>query len=249
MNRNTSAFFAFTWPVAVFLVALGAAVLFAGPACGGDDLADLTARLEAQNAAAKPHDHADPAAKPYYVTHIGFRTTDFWIVSNRDYPTASDSKHYATKEEAQAECDRLNGAAAHDHADPFAAKNGTRATCGCKGDLTLCNCAVKDCACPECLAARKAAGESRCGCGNPGVCSARGCGGTQPCDDESCPRAARAEGTTRPATDGGAGWTWTNAEGGYWWRYAARPVRPTYYAPLRQAFFAPSFGGGCVGGS
>ncbi len=51
MNRKTSAFFAFTWPVAVFLVALGAAVLFAGPACGGDDLAALTKALEAQNAA------------------------------------------------------------------------------------------------------------------------------------------------------------------------------------------------------
>ncbi len=51
MSRKTSAFFAFTWPVIFFLTVLGFAVLFAGPACGGDDLAALTKALEAQNAA------------------------------------------------------------------------------------------------------------------------------------------------------------------------------------------------------
>ncbi len=189
MSRKTSAFFAFTWPVIFFLTVLGFAVLFAGPACGGDDLAALTKALEAQNAA-KPAGCTCPEC-------------NCW-----------------TGEDCGADC-------------AFGGKK------------------PKEVACPGCLAARKAAGESRCGCGNPGVCSARGCGGTQPCDDESCPRAARAEGSTRTATDGGADWTWTNAEGGYYWRYAAPPAysRPTYYAPPRQAFFAPSFGGGCVGGS
>ncbi len=62
MNRKTSALFAFTWPVAVFLIAIAVACWLSGAACGADDLADLTAQLEAQNAAAKPHGHADPFA-------------------------------------------------------------------------------------------------------------------------------------------------------------------------------------------
>lgn len=36
-------------------------------------------------------------------------STVLWGVSNRSYPVASDSAVYATREEAQAEADRLNG--------------------------------------------------------------------------------------------------------------------------------------------
>ncbi len=61
MTRNTSALFAFSWPVLVFVAALAFCVWLTSPVFG-DDFDDHLAQLKAQNAAAKPHDHADPFA-------------------------------------------------------------------------------------------------------------------------------------------------------------------------------------------
>ncbi len=144
MKRELQAFcVGFTWPVVVFLAALAFCVWLTSPVFG-DDFDDHLAQLKAQNAAAKPHDHADPKpAQSYRVFEMAFRTGDaFWVVSNRDYPVATDSLHYATKEEAQTEADRLNG-----KADPFAAKNGGH-RCDCGGDARLCTC--EGCECPGC---------------------------------------------------------------------------------------------------
>ncbi len=62
MNRKTSAVFAFSWPVLVFVAALVLSCWLALPA-HADDFDDHLAALKQQNAAAgKPHDHADPFA-------------------------------------------------------------------------------------------------------------------------------------------------------------------------------------------
>ncbi len=70
MKRELQAFcVGFTWPVVVFLAALAFCVWLTSPVFG-DDFDDHLAALKAQNAAAKPHDHADPfAAKNAAYTH------------------------------------------------------------------------------------------------------------------------------------------------------------------------------------
>jgi hypothetical protein len=125
-----------TWlPVLAFLAVL-AGLFFVGRVARGDEFLDRVKALEARNAAAKP---ADPfaggnAAKGrhgvYEVYELAYRTGGpFWVVSARDYPLAGDSKHYATREEAQAEADRLNAAAKPDpfgHGNHAAKKDGPK---------------------------------------------------------------------------------------------------------------------------
>lgn len=199
MNRKTSALFAFSWPVLVFVAALVLSCWLALPA-RGDDFDDHLAALKQQNAAAKPHD---------------------------------------------------------DHADPFAAKNGVKTTCGCKGDLTLCNCAVKDCACPECLAARNGAG----GCHCKGDQCPHDCEGY--CNDITCPFRpvidAPKVGDRKVTDDPSRPWTYAYGDGyGYghelgWYRHAA--AAPVYYPSVGPADSSPGyhrliaprfFGGGVV---
>lgn len=75
------------------------------------------------------------AAKPYKV--YGFSDLHggaFYIVSNRDYPLETDSRHFATREEAWAERDRLNSLKV-----TLSSPCSPACTCGCQ-DGAECRC-------------------------------------------------------------------------------------------------------------
>ena len=108
------------------------AVLVLPCAACADDFADHVRALEAKNAAkAKPVAKADTL--PYTVVGMIKPNSVVYIVSNKEYPLYTDSKPYATREEAQKEADRLNG---------------KKADCACTSPAD-CTCG-KSCTCAAC---------------------------------------------------------------------------------------------------
>ncbi len=236
MKRELQAFcVGFTWPVLVFILALGVAVWLTSPVFG-DDFDDHLAALKAQNAAAKPHDHADPfAAKNAAYTHR--------------YESDYGGRYICDCgciEGGPCGCKNCCSPAKTRRADerPAAANPP-----GCKCPEGSCNCWTgEDCGADCAFGGKKPKeGATRCPCIGPDNCTCPGGPGGGSCLCASCSEARR-EGATRPADDGGADWRWTNAEGGYWWRYAATPTS-AYYAPPAYYQAAPHFFAGVSCGS